>query len=1815
MSDISINVGMNVSDAIAGVNALADEIEERASVLADLGATGAAGDAGDAAIADFQTLIDSAVSRVEALNDALASTLATAEGVGEVGAAGAAEMAATYTEATAVLDKLNASLARVTDIASSNTASDSLLSLGEGALDALDQVDALDVGLGETRDLLAIMAAEGADVGPAISSGIEEAIAQVNDLGAAVSLTRAELITLAATNPAAAGAGIAAIQAAGLSAQETDTLLQGVRRTIPLTSNKALLEQGFGAAGGTPPPPRDLLAERQAGADIQTEALDERRRRAAESRAAQDADANSPAGRTQTNFTSAENAEALRLDDDYLASLVLATEQKNLLSAAEKEALAANDDYISSVVLAAEQKNRLAAAETEALAGDEDYVASTAAAAVAREKLAAAETTALSESETYASYVAQGQVAQEQLNAAILEAANALRTQAGLPLVGVSADSADSGASEEELKASTVELATQRNLQAAQDSQSFGASSDYLDSTVRAATERNLLAAAEAEALAADEDYIASSKAAAAARKIQAEAEGGGVASGGGGGLGLGLGNIGQFAAFTAVFQGGFALFNDLKTGLADSAALTRQLGVLQTQAEAIGQGSNFGALRDNIIGVANDTGLAGTAVATLASEFLGLYQNVGEANTATTDAAQLIKVIGVSASSAGPQLGAIAQDFGVSVSQIGNTVLTLQNQTGRTGADILAGLGAIAPAAADLGLTLNQTAGLLDVVSKSSSQTGDTLGNLLGRVLPQLPGKINDLLADGIKLDPTALSGGPGAGADIISSLLDQFSGLAPALQQKLAKDLGGQRTSPLVAALLDNANGSAQFNQDFNTSGLVSKEFAASQDSLATTLDRVKTSIVSLGDALLHSGILDFFQVGLELLSPFLLLLEDLVKVAGTLNNGLGGIPATLLGIAAAAKIAEAVGGKLGIGAAGAGAAEGAAAGSAGAVTAAGAAELEAAYVAYDEAVATATSELQLAMETASETIDSSGATFAEQVAAAGAAFDEAVATAGATLEAAGGIAGGAEGLGGIGATISGVVESLAGLPPVLLAIALAAVAIKGSSALIKFDEGPQNAADKAAASLSTSQLTSQVALAFNGDTLAQAADKSQGGVSARSKFDILGPLYSAALSLLDQGGNVPGDANVGHNALIVAARQAELSQYQNDIQALQAAGLLNTSGDQKTISAALADPGSKSKYEALVKLVQSQTNSPIGAAVLANAASQQAAATAITTATNGDADDIATAQAAFAAGQISLATLFKALQLNVAAYKDNPAEAVQLAAAQKALSQQILQSSADERTAADNILSLSGGSKTAVDAADIASLVQEANNPDISPQDRATLAGQVATAAQTQLTDMAAQATSVQAAAAILEKGLSGPEAQAIRSLLLQTSIASAPGLSDALQAAATASGTSLTDIINEALATGQGVREVAIQIDQAAIDALTKTEDRLTADGALNANSINVERKILAAQAALDALEGAPDVATPGQLTGSQITTLPSQLAGAQAGTALATAQAGSDAVLIAQQQEANANADAAAAKLSGNQTLIAQAATEQVTAGQALGKALEDLSAAQSAYVAAQLQAAGNIVGADAANLRGDETALANAASQGIKKGTSAYIALQQKISQDQAQAAQDAISLYNAQTSETIAQQNQVGNSIGAAQSALAQAQHKLQVDIATVQQQGGSIQNNTTIANDLAAVTNAQANVASTIVSQSEQRIQDYLDLNEITTSQAIAELEALESVTKDQNTLLDIKTKIKQLLGGTSSNLQFDLPTDISLPTLYEARRLNQTPTGVGYTDARSIQVTLNSYGQADMGEALKTITDAIGATGNFGTQARRY
>lgn len=204
---------------------------------------------------------------------------------------------------------------------------------------------------------------------------------------------------------------------------------------------------------------------------------------------------------------------------------------------------------------------------------------------------------------------------------------------------------------------------------------------------------------------------------------------------------------------------------------------------------------------------------------------------------------------------------------------------------------------------------------------------------------------------------------------------------------------------------------------------------------------------------------------------------------------------------------------------------------------------------------------------------------------------------------------------------------------------------------------------------------------------------------------------------------------------------------------------------------------------------------------------------------------------------------------------------------------------------------------------------------------------------------------------------------------------------------------------------------------------------------------------------------------------------------------------------------------------------------------------------------------------------------------------------------------------QDALNdIINSQIELAMAYANAAGDSVQVAQLQLQQA-------ITNLQQLQASGAGQADLNRAQAEIVNARAGVRDANL-QDQQEFYQYLhDMGQITTGQLVSYLQSLLQIpdlTEDQ--IRDINLQIKRLRSELASDLQFNLPSDLNLPTLYEVRRLTQSSAaGLNYqaaqgvsNDNRIFEINING---GDPQQVFDAVTAAVNAPPRSGNYAALY
>lgn len=1310
----------------------------------------------------------------------------------------------------------------------------------------------------------------------------------------------------------------------------------------------------------------------------------------------------------------------------------------------------------------------------------------------------------------------------------------------------------------------------------------------------------------------------------------------------------LGLGSLittGRFALSGGLLYGGI---QGISTAIKEAQELEKILNQIRRQFESLGKADEFDGFAEGMLRIARETGAAADEVAFVGFQLQGAFGgDTARAIRETEAAFQAVRVTGLSINEVIDAFTALTQNFdsaGVSIANVSDTALGLQERFGVLAKETISFAADLAPVAAQAGFTVQQLEALGAVGQKYSGRSGSSLAEAFGRILPSIQGNaveflnLFDQLGDENLSKQVAEAFSSGNIAEFFQILLRSYSDLSGAQKNYVIELLGGRREAQALIPILENSGELLnEFANAQNDAGKTSQYFGDLQQTLSQQLAEFGQELTQLGIKLLNSGITDFFEDLIRLAGGAIDILVTLLDVLGGIGGALGSIPGVGGGLGALLEglllykgvglLAGGIKGKLG------GAAVSAVAG--GGLVSSGTAPLAAA-----------------ASQTASASI-------AARYAAGAAGKSGATAFAGGLKTAFAGVS-----WVGLGVTIGALVvtEIQAGVS-------------KAAKQTISDIEGSDNKAG------------------FNDEELGRLGKEFDGPVS---NFDDLVGQYQQAYE--DMKGI--GEEDREDIASIAELREAMVRQAKTDASAYQQ--ILDIGGFSKD-SKENSEAANASLDEHKTRMTDFFTALAEDEEVLAEIARNRLVGTeregnkeAIGEATSAMRDDLNSLISEIASEDADPRTISalmeifnkeipaarRAISRRVAQEQEQVTQdAIAVLSADEAISGYdagevgLAQARAALREAITGRQRLGFGEGTADQRKELADLIKrekefqseillreaEALTEGVegfntsTPQSRlATVvnllnSGRLTPADQRKATDLALDALKdvhqarLDAAdtaaeeAKILAEGTPVPEA--LKTELVYQYLANASVLfQDFVSTVGMGIGdvaTAITRTAAEIYANGGvTIQEATRQAIEAQIATLKLMRAKIIEGLARASAAAGVAIDTSGLQGAIDSmdrqiasleqgLDNLPEVTVP------DYGNFGVDAEGAEAKRKAAAEEAKRDAeeaarkahdIRLAQLDvykayvegdpvaEADLDAriaqeNAAFARATGDRAGQLQAQAALIRANRARQEALSDIGIARNDLNLARR-------GDDPVAAAYIELANANEALR-LARGTAAKYraqAQQQRAGRALAEAIQD-IGLAQLELAQAMAAA--AGDSVEAARKALQIAKQQL----ANIKK--NSPKDQAAILRAQADVVGAEAALRDADLSERQRAIDVALQLEQITVGQAIAQLQALLTIPKLTKEQTDaILLKIKSLKDELGQDFRFNLPTDLYLPTAYEVRRAAQTPGGANnYNDNRTISVQVTAETNADPDAIASAVVNAVGESGRQGTAPKRY
>ncbi len=1224
---------------------------------------------------------------------------------------------------------------------------------------------------------------------------------------------------------------------------------------------------------------------------------------------------------------------------------------------------------------------------------------------------------------------------------------------------------------------------------------------------------------------------------------------------------------LSQFITSKALTTAGFAVagvglyggIQTIKDAIAESEKLQESLNGLKAQFKATDQEASFPEFRQAILDIAKDTGTAGSEVAGLAPLFVAAFGPATAGAQALRDAVIGIKAGAFTQQDSANISNSVKSTFGVTVQEITDQGLHLQDVFGVASDEILKGTADLAPVAKQVGLTFQQTSTIIAAAAQAAGQPASQIAGLLDRTLPTLQQKAAQVLA--LYQSIPALAGkapqiaaefGAGDTGGVFIQIIRDYKSLSASQQESLLTTIASRRELAALIPLLQQS-GVAVKELDGGTSaaGRTQQGFDEIMKSIGERFKQLSEQFKQIGQDLLRAGVGDLLKDLALAGGVILTVFGGVVHLFAEFNQATHGLAAQLVGLYLTLKLISAV--------AGTGAVQGALSGVLGGLgSRVGAASIAA------RAVPTVIS----------NTTAASTATVTE--------------AAGLGSAAAGGAAAESLGLGflpGIGAAA------------LVLGVSYQAIKSKNDAAVASYanelksktDEQLQTIVNDRGSALDKIGATLSESLGFSSQRL-----QAQDTLAGRHQ-----PQPDEAQAALNAGllkGYDPQIRGLG-DVLKYVTFADDNNPVSSPEQLL--ADAAKGKGDAireeiKQLNAIKGDPAKRAKLEAeLGKLRTEQTNLQ----TQADAKSGQIL--------------VNTQQAVqdYDAGNASLAETVSNIQKNVDNLKSVKGSDLglndQYAKALKAQSQFL---SARAREATDlRIQAAEAGGDDG--SAAVSELTAFLNDPTVTDPKQRFKAAHDLLAAEKKIADATKKAVVIP------------PEA---RSALIQEQEDLSPQISafeQQFSGALTAFGSNFDKDVADLVAGGLAYRDAIRQVLQKMRDTIAAKLASITGGftgGGLHGQQVANQRAALAgdlgqvdsALADLPSADLGQESNIPGVVQPTAAVASATEIASARR--ALAKAQAHGDPILVAQNDLAAANQDLAEAL---NPAQTDQANARILESQDALSKAYDDIS--KSRLALAKAQAGDNALEQAKIGQREADLAAQTAIGEAAKVDAQA-----QQVNADRT--LQKAIAdTFNAQTELAIAVANAAGDSVKAAQLGAQEAQDKLNFALQQNQASPGTY-GPAELARLQANVVTAGASAVDAQIQQAEQNAQFLKDMGKITTQQEIAYYEQiLQYPNLNKKQIDDITLAIHNLRLQLGQDLQFNIPQDIQLPTLYEARRLNQSggnpaayQSNRSYADNRQISLQMNVNSNTDYQAAFDTFRGIAVEPGlQYGTQGSLY
>lgn len=363
--------------------------------------------------------------------------------------------------------------------------------------------------------------------------------------------------------------------------------------------------------------------------------------------------------------------------------------------------------------------------------------------------------------------------------------------------------------------------------------------------------------------------------------------------------------------------------------GIASSVKAAQELeikfGQIESQLAAVGQSNSFGKVKEDILGVARETGIAADKIANIRYQTQGAFGDgqttVGGqsgqqlVDTQTEAIAKISALTGFDTQQVIDNITAVSLAFDTTGDSIGNVAYQIENNLGVRAQETLTFLGDIAPVAKQAGFSLEEFAVIAGEANRRSGQSGSVLAEKFSRVITGIADKKKDLL-DIISSNPT-LSKDQGLLQAVntddtratILSLGKLYNQLDVGTQERLSNVLGGPRNFQAILPALQAGDLEAQTANVSRSLDTLDERFNKLRETLGQQIKELVEALKQIGIQIYNGGLKDALNLLVDTLKLVTTVLSPAIGLFNSLNESLSGLPGKALAAYAAFKLLSAV------------------------------------------------------------------------------------------------------------------------------------------------------------------------------------------------------------------------------------------------------------------------------------------------------------------------------------------------------------------------------------------------------------------------------------------------------------------------------------------------------------------------------------------------------------------------------------------------------------------------------------------------------------------------------------------------------------------------------------------------------------------------------------------------------------------------------------------------------------------------------------------------------------------------------------------